>query len=850
MTARWRHWLTPLFGAVLFLAAIWLIQEELRNERFHDLMRELRAVGAVELGRAIALAALSYGVLTLYDALALHFIGRRLPFWRTALTSFIAYAFSHSLGFALLSGGGVRWRLYGSWGLGATEVALVTVFSAFTLVVGAATITGLAALAEPHVLGPLLRLPEAVLPPSGLLLLALTMLYAFGGRLIGRRISVRGVGFTLPRPRLALVQILIACADWVVAAAVLYVLLPSAATPAFFSFVAVFTLAVCAGLISHVPGGLGVFDGIVLLALPSEAATGVLAALVVFRGVYYLLPLGVAALLLGLYETLARIGADHRIGNQLGRGLHAVAPNVFAVLVFAAGALQLLSTALPIEIMRLRFLRDVLPIAVIEISHFLASLIGMAMLLVAWGLRRRLDAAWMATTFLLAAGAVAALLKAFRIEQAVLLITLLLLILPCRRAFYRKTKLTAEQLSLDWLAAVAMVVVGTIGTGLFVYNQVAYQDDLWWRFAFFADAPRFLRASAAAIAVLVLVGLWHLLRSGRPPATRPSPEDLARARAIVRRNTSLIANLALAGDKALLFGESGDSLLMYAIEGRSWVALGDPIGPVEERLELVWRFRELCDAFDGWPVFYQVPPESLPLYLELGLNFQKLGEQALVDLDRFSLDGGRMKELRQTRTRMQRDGLACRILDAQEGAARLDVLQDISNRWLAEKATREKGFSTGRFDPAYLAHFPIALVERSGRPVAFANLWTTGDKSELSVDLMRFDPAEGRGIMDFLFTELMLFGRERGYARFDLGMAPFSGLDSRPLAPLWTRAGAMLFRHGEHFYNFQGIRRYKAKFDPIWQPRYLASPGGLVLPRVMTNVATLIAGGLRGVVTR
>ncbi len=102
--------------------------------------------------------------------------------------------------------------------------------------------------------------------------------------------------------------------------------------------------------------------------------------------------------------------------------------------------------------------------------------------------------------------------------------------------------------------------------------------------------------------------------------------------------------------------------------------------------------------------------------------------------------------------------------------------------------------------------------------------------------------------MEFLFIELMLWGKEEGYRWFNLGMAPLAGLENRPQAPLWNRLGALLYRHGEHFYNFQGLRDYKEKFDPVWVPRYLASPGGLALPRVLANLATLISGGVKGVI--
>ena len=142
------------------------------------------------------------------------------------------------------------------------------------------------------------------------------------------------------------------------------------------------------------------------------------------------------------------------------------------------------------------------------------------------------------------------------------------------------------------------------------------------------------------------------------------------------------------------------------------------------------------------------------------------------------------------------------------------------------------------------------MIRAEGEVVAFANLWPTACREELSIDLMRFAPDAPRGAMDYLFIELMLWGRAEGYRWFNLGMAPLSGLENRALAPLWHRMGSFLYRHGESFYNFEGLRRYKEKFDPVWEPRYLASPGGLHLPRVLLDVSTLISGGLKELVTK
>jgi phosphatidylglycerol lysyltransferase len=230
----------------------------------------------------------------------------------------------------------------------------------------------------------------------------------------------------------------------------------------------------------------------------------------------------------------------------------------------------------------------------------------------------------------------------------------------------------------------------------------------------------------------------------------------------------------------------------------------------------------------------------------MGLALLRLGEEAVVPLPGFSLEGSARRALRQAYHRGEREGLRFDVAPRARVPALLPELRPVSDAWLAAKDVREKGFSVGAFEPRYLAEGPLATVRHEGRLVAFANVWAPSSLAELSFDLMRYVPGAPGGTMDFLLVSLILWGKERGYRAFNLGMAPFSGLEDRSLAPLWTKLGARLYRHGEWLYNFQGLRQYKEKFAPEWRPRYLAAPGGLRLPVVLAHVAALGARGLRG----
>ena len=472
------------------------------------------------------------------------------------------------------------------------------------------------------------------------------------------------------------------------------------------------------------------------------------------------------------------------------------------------------------------------------------------LLILARGLQRRLDGAYHLTILMLSAGMVFSLLKGLDYEEAIILGVMLAALLPCHSQFYRKASLTAQRFSPGWVTLIVIVLLCSVWLGLFAYKHVGYSHELWWRFTLRGDAPRFLRSTAGAVALILLYAMARLLVPAQPRPASLNEDTLTKVHEIVKASPRTYANLALLGDKQFLLSDSQDAFLMYGVENRSWVAMGDPVGPQEQWEDLTWKFVELCDRYHGQPAFYQIDAQTLDLYTNLGMTFLKLGEEARVPLTSFSLEGAARSGLRHSHNRVARSNYTFRIVPAEQVPDLLDSLKRVSEAWLQEKNTREKGFSLGFFDPAYIAQCPVALVNNAEGIAAFANLWQGAARQELSIDLMRHLPNCPEGIMDYLLIELMQWGRQEGYQWFNLGMAPLSGLENRALAPLWSKAGNLIFRLGEHFYNFQGLRQYKEKFDPEWRPKYLACRGGLALPRTLTNIASLISGGLGGIVKK
>jgi phosphatidylglycerol lysyltransferase len=529
----------------------------------------------------------------------------------------------------------------------------------------------------------------------------------------------------------------------------------------------------------------------------------------------------------------------------MGRLSEQLTPRALAIVTFIGGVILLFSGATPAAEGRLAFLDRFLPLGVVETSHFVGSLVGVALLLLSHGIARRLDAAYYLTAAAIGVGMIASLFKGADYEEAAALAALSIVLYAARGAFDRKTAFFETRFSVSWIAAVAAAVAASVWLGLFAFKHVEYSNDLWWQFTLQGDASRFLRATVGSVTATLIFAIARLIAYAPHETATPTVAELDAATEIIARQTATYPYLAYLKDKSLLFDGDRTGFVMYGVQGRSWIAMGDPVCPPERVPHMVRLFLEKCDDFGGTPAFYEVGKGYLHHYADYGMTFVKLGEEARVDLYQFTFEGSGASRFRQDMRRLEKDGCTCRIVQPADVPGILDQLEAVSTNWRGERAVGEKGFSLGFFDREYLTRFPIAVVEREGRILAFANVWRGPQKYELSVDLMRYHQEAPKGVMESLFVHLIKWGKDEGYRWFTLGMAPMSGFENSPVAPLWARLGTLLYQHGGALYNFQGLRAFKQKFNPVWTPHYLAYPGAFTLPRLLADAAALVAGGYR-----
>lgn len=859
------HWLKRLLPIAFLVFTGLLAEHELRGLNPAILRHTLAAVPSVVL-IGVQIAALA-GVLlmSLYDLLLNRWLEIRLPVARITRIAWIANTTNNLIGLSGLAGSGLRYLL-----LAHARVADRTNVLYSTIIMLSVPV-GLGLLAIPALGAPGQTLATTDIPHAAVitaLSLIASYVAAYTLALGNRRIHKRFFGDLPALPlRHVLTLLGVSAADWLAAASISWLCLSSVGVDVGFGkYLAAFTLASVLGIFSLVPGGFGVFDGMLLLILSASTATNepILAGLLLYRLTYYVVPWIVALYLGG--ELL--FTADNRKPHQLAEGwqdnllfkllriplrfLSTIGVRGLALLTLFSGVVLLISAAYPALVGRLSLLNNYLPLAAIEASHLLSVGTGVLLIALAHGITEQVHTAYRTGLALLLAGAVFSLLKGLDIEEASLLLGCALLLRSQRHRFYRRGYPLLNMRTLNWSALLIVSVFGFAVLGNWIHGDISSHFPTLFKFAPHLDAARFIRSLIFAVIVSLGFLAWSFFRIAKPDLHLPSEQELEAARQLLENHSgNAYSHLIFLRDKYLFYDPDRRALIAFARQRDRLIALGDPSGDPAAFAGTIEAFRDFADQYALLPVFYEVADAHVHLYHDLGFSLFKLGETAYVDVQNFTLSGRQSDQLRHAVNRARREGMVVELLQQPLPAELWSQLHAISDTWLASRGTAEKGFSLGRFDRRYLERSPIAVVRANQRIVAFANLMPGyGSQRDLSIDLMRHAPDAPPGTMDFLFVELIALAKSQGYQYFNLGMAPLGGVGKTRYSRPQERIAGIAYEYGNRLYNYKGLRHFKEKFHPHWRSTYLAYPVFTPLPGLLIDISALIAGGYRRIFSK
>jgi phosphatidylglycerol lysyltransferase len=620
------------------------------------------------------------------------------------------------------------------------------------------------------------------------------------------------------------------------------------------ALVAGFAMGILFWIVSPVPQGIGLVEGVMALTytslgVPSETATIVVLA---FRGLTFWLPLLLGFILIRRTSTFG--GGEQSLAEAWGVRLA-------AILTAAMGMINVLSTTTPSFRDRLATLEQFTPLVVRQGGHLTAALAGFALMALSVGLWRRKRAAWVVTLLVLAVSSVSHMLKGLDYEEAILGLSLAFWMLSQREHFYARSDPPSLRQGL-WAVAASTGFTLLYGvTGFYLLDRhfsvnfglgAAIRQTVVMFTAFYDPGlqpipvthfGRFFTDSIYMVGTGTFVYALFMLLRPVLLHRMAAPQDRAKAEAIVQRygRTSL-ARMTLFDDKAYYFSPGGSVVAYVAYNGAA-IALGDPIGPPSDASQAINGFKSFCARNDWIPAFYQTQPDCLECYYNSGFKSLNIGSEASVELANFSIAGGANKGLRSAYNRMVRLGYRATSQLPPHSPALLAELRAISDTWLAHMQGKEKHFSLGWFDEPYLQSTSLMVIyDPQDHPVAFANVMPEYQRSEVTIDLMRYLPGE-HGIMDFMFVSLFEWAGREGYASFNLGLSALSGVGEKPEDPNIEHALHYIYENINQFYNFKGLHEFKSKFHPIWSPRYLIYPNATALPSIALAMNTASSGG-------
>lgn len=835
----------------IFILALFTFAHLVEDIDRKSLTTAFNNVSWTAIGLATLAAIISYLMILGYEWSASRYANAKLTIPTLALGGLSAAAIGNALGFSMLTGGTVRYRVYSKKNVSAIAIIQMTIFASLSLGLALPPIAALMSFTDIAYSAKALHMNETLLVVvASVIILGYIIFLAVASRFVApehpsedsRYLCFGLLNIRIPSMRITMLQFVITFLDVLAAGTVLYCLLPASATIPFGTFLTVYLLALAAGVLSHVPGGLGVFEVVLLAAFQSQLdKPSLLAALFLYRFIYVIMPLIIACLTMLIVE--ARRFASARQTSQISSAVTPVA----SLLVFVSGIFLVLSSIIPETANEPNELIFISPAIVINVAHILASLIGLCCLIVAHGLWRRLHSAWNLSFLLTIMGIILVLISSQDWLVAAFLLFTLTVLTTFRKLFYRPSLLLDITCSVPTLITTGCMLAVAIWFYMFTYRHTPFTMDLWWQLDVYANASRGLRAITADVILFAIIIITWLLRTSPPKILTPTEQQLDQAKHIILNSNQPNGALLFGKDKDILFNKSQDTFIMYACHNRTLIALFDPIGNPDHYEELIWQFRDYCDLHNVQPVFYQISPENIALYMDIGLTIIKLGDEVTLDLNSLDTDPKNQPYLNQIQHIGNTNNLSLKIYNP--GELPFNKIKTIIDSSSSKKQEQLRGFSLGKLTQDYLQQFRIATIDYRGEMIAFTNLLETHTQQLCTVDLIQLVPNAPKFSLEYLLAATALKLKAEGVKYFSLGLNPVSELKPNKNTPLAFRLGALAFRRSYSFYNVAGLNRFKENFHPNLEARYIAIPPGVDPFIILTDVASLIAGNITSAVT-
>ncbi|WP_432353139.1 bifunctional lysylphosphatidylglycerol flippase/synthetase MprF [Sporosarcina sp. A2] len=606
------------------------------------------------------------------------------------------------------------------------------------------------------------------------------------------------------------------------------------------ALIPIFLVASSAGIISMIPGGIGSFDLVFLWGTQSIgiADEKVLFLLILYRIGYFILPFLVSTSLF-VMEYWNRW--NHSWDDLPKAIVQKLSHTLLTVLVFLSGIVLLLSASVPGILNRLKIMQEFLSLPIMNVSHHLTVAAGFILLGLCRGIQYKVKRTYHITIIVLSSAALFSIFKGLDYEEAFFLLIVMGLLIASKSQFYRESYVLTWGIILIDVAVVAFITSMYVFIGYLNLPTSKIHIPIELRDYIITDSRDLFYSAVIGLVIAgVILFIGSLIRKPKQLEMVSSVDQVERIKShLATYGGTEFSHLIFLHDKYVYWNKEETVLFSYQVYADKIVVLGDLVGVEKDYPAAIENFLITTDLYGYTPVFYEVSTKVLATLHDQGYGFFKLGEEAFVNLETFTLTGKKMKGYRAVKNKFERENHEIEILSPPHSSDLLKELEDVSTRWL--QGRREKGFSLGFFDGDYLNTSKVAVLRNEDGIIGFASLMPMYDQGErISVDLMRFKPDAPSGTMDFIFLSLFEWAREEGYLIFNIGMSPLSNVGRSRYSFLSEKIAAQIFLHGQYFYHFQGLKNFKQKYANSWEAKYVAYRKKSSLPFTIAQITLLI----------
>lgn len=589
----------------------------------------------------------------------------------------------------------------------------------------------------------------------------------------------------------------------------------------FFRLLAIFIISNLTGIISMIPGGLGSFDLLALRLLTSYGINKelVLSWLLLYRLFYYVIPFFLGLIFFIKNSENILIKAKDEIGAKLAKSLSL---DLLVILLYILGVFFIFSVTIPDELSKIEWISKFGHLQGNLIYQFPSVVFGCLYIFLGLANKKKVKRAFLPTMVVLFLGLVYAKITKFSLYTMTYIIFCMVLAYISKNLLYKnqlvysyenKTRLT-----------LLLALISLISIIFFTKNYQIIKINRLNEFVIMPyDVPLF-KILAFLLVLWACIYILNLYLRGKKERIGQKVDFSIIDYLLQTYPSTTSAGLAYLGDKDIFYAKDEEGNIRSALQFYTYkdklVVMGDPFGDPYYYEDLIKNFIKEADLYDYNPIFYEISEDYIMKLHDYGYGFMKFGESASVRVEEFSLEGKKNKSFRNVVNKFDKANISFEVVSPPHDLALMAQMRTLSDKWLDGR--KEMGFSIGFFDEAYLQKCKLALVrQEDGSLIAFANLMPDENCPMATIDLMRFDPARSpNGAMDFLFINLFLYCKSIGKEAFDLGMAPLYNVGVNENSFLEEKLAFLVYKFGDRFYSFEGLRNYKRKFASLWVPVY------------------------------